>query len=66
MRIRYINVKTSQGIETIDELHEKDFPNRKAFHKELWQLKEKYALAYRGTGLVPYTSQRPTKDWKDT
>jgi hypothetical protein len=59
----YLNIKTSQGVETIDELNEKDFKSYSEYRKELKRLISEYRLAsnfYSGV----YTSQRCTKDWK--
>lgn len=59
----YFNVKTSQGIETIDELDRKDFNSRKEYIKERKRLQYEYNMAYFNTGMTVYTSQRKSKDW---
>ena len=60
----YLNVKTSEGIETVDQLNEKDFSTYKEFRQELKRLKNEYITAsnfYSGI----YSSQRSTKAWKE-
>lgn len=59
--IRYFNIRTNQGIETVDELNRSDFESRKDFVKELRRLKGEYNIA----GMAVYTSQRCTNDWKN-
>lgn len=59
--IRYFNIKTEQGIETVDEVNSKDFETRKDFLAELRRLKVEYNVA----GMAVYTSQRCTNDWKN-
>jgi hypothetical protein len=56
----YLNVKTSYGIETIDELNRKDFILYKDYCNELRRLKNEYRLC----GLNVYSSQRSTNEWK--
>jgi hypothetical protein len=56
----YLNVKTSYGIETIDELNRKDFISYKDYCNELRRLKNEYRLC----GLNVYSSQKSTNDWK--
>jgi len=60
----YFNIKTSEGIETIDELNENDFKTYRDFRNEVKRLRSEYRLAssfYSGI----YTSQRSTNDWKN-
>lgn len=59
--IRYFNIRTNQGIETVDELNSSDFETRKDFVIELRRLKGEYNIA----GMAVYTSQRCTNDWKN-
>lgn len=59
--IRYINYKSSQGVETFDEINSKDFESSKAFRKELRSLIMNYNLVQQGC----YISTRPTKDWRN-
>lgn len=58
--MKYLNMKTNYGIETIDELDPKDFGSYREFRTELKRLVGEYHLA----GMPVYTSQRCTKDWK--
>lgn len=57
--MKYLNIKTQYGVETIDELNPKDFIHWFEFNKELKRLKNEYHLA----GMEVYISQRPCKDW---
>lgn len=59
----YFNVKTPQGVETIDEINSEDFKTLKEFRTERKRLMQEYKNAssfYSGL----YYSQRPTNDWK--
>jgi len=56
----YLNVKTSYGIETVDQLDRKDFILYKDYCNELRRLKNEYRLC----GLNVYSSQRSTNEWK--
>lgn len=58
--IRYLNLKTVYGVETVDELDQKDFPTYREFRKELNRLIGEYRLA----GMQVYSSQRCTKEWR--
>ncbi len=53
--MKYINMKSEQGIETIDEF---------TTYKEAREMLKEYRLAYQGTGLYVYMSQRCTNEWK--
>lgn len=59
--MKYFNIKTEYGVETIDELNPKDFYSYINFNKELKRLKNEYHLA----GINVYISQRACKDWKN-
>jgi len=59
--IRYINMKSKTGSETIDELDRKDFKNYREFLKELRRLTSEYRI----NGFDCHTSQRPCAGWKD-
>jgi len=59
----YFNIKTSKGIETIDEINPKEFNSKEDFKAERKRLLNEYKLAssfYSGL----YYSQRATKAWK--
>lgn len=57
--IRYINMRSQYGVETVDELNNSDFESYKAFRVELRRLISEYRLA----GMNVYSSQRACKDW---
>ncbi len=57
---RYLNFKSSYGVETVDELSMSDFDSSKDFRKELNRLANEYRIA----GISVYVSRRCTKDWK--
>jgi hypothetical protein len=60
----YLNIKTSEGVETIDSLDRKDFNTTKDFNLELRRLKNEYKLCngfYSGI----YSSQRCARAWRD-
>lgn len=57
---KYLNFRSSFGVETVDELSQKDFPSYKDFRKELTRLIEEYRLA----GMNVYISSRACKGWK--
>jgi len=55
--IRYINLKTNQGTETVDQLDRQDFSTYAEFKKELNRLLKEYRLS----GMAVYISQRQAK-----
>lgn len=58
----YLNFKTSQGRETIDELDQKDFTDYKLFRKEKSRLLSEYIMAYNSGNI--YWSSRCCANWK--
>jgi hypothetical protein len=56
----YLNLKTSKGIETIDQLERNDFDSFKEYKIELKNMIINYRLA----GMNVYKSQRACKDWE--
>jgi hypothetical protein len=60
--IRYINLKNSQGIETVDEIDSKDFPTLRAFKAEVKRLVKEYNQT---PGGVYYASQKSTRAWRE-
>lgn len=58
--IRYFNLKTAQGVETIDELDRSEFQAGGFFRKELQRLAQEYHMA----GMRVYISTRATKEWR--
>jgi hypothetical protein len=57
--MKYFNLKTNYGIETIDCLDQFDFISYKDYRKELIRLLNEYRIA----GMNVYISQRATKDY---
>jgi hypothetical protein len=57
--MKYFNLKTSYGIETVDCLNQFDFIYYKDYRKELIRLLNEYRLC----GMNVYISQRATKDF---
>tara|TARA_R100001244_G_scaffold78317_1_gene61846 strand:+ start:1878 stop:2045 length:168 start_codon:yes stop_codon:yes gene_type:complete len=55
--MKYLNIKSQYGVETVDSLDEKDFSTFKEFRVELRRLHSEYQLA----GMNTYTSQRKAK-----
>jgi hypothetical protein len=63
MQTIYLNIKTSQGVETVDQFTRgEDAPqNPKEFRKYINQMISEYQL----TGQNVYKSTRSTKEWKN-
>ena len=57
--MKYLNMKTDYGVETVDELDRKDFKTFREFRQELIRLINEYRIA----GMNVYTSQRCDKTW---
>mgnify|MGYP001573834192 CR=1 FL=1 len=55
----YLNMKTSYGIETVDEFTREENQSPKEFRTYVSQMAREYHLA----GMNVYRSSRPTKDW---
>ena len=58
--ITYLNLRDSNGVETVDELNSNDFNSSKEFNEELKRLIKEYHMA----GMGVYKSQRCTSEWK--
>lgn len=58
--MKYLNMKTSHGVETLDKLNPKDFPSYKEFKQECRRLFYEYVLS--GHSSI-YWSNRPCKKW---
>jgi len=54
---RYINIKTSLGVETWETINKEDYKNNIEFKRELRSIKENYYLM----GYNVYISQREAK-----
>ena len=59
--IKYLNMKTNYGIETVDDLDSEDFNTYKEFKVELNRLVSEYSMA----NMNVYISSRPDKTWND-
>ena len=56
---RYLNMQTSYGVETVDQLESKDFETSKDFRKELSRLVSEYRMC----NMSVYVSSRCDKSW---
>lgn len=59
--IKYLNMKSQYGVETVDDLDSRDFPTYKEFRQELRRLVNEYHLS----GMSVYISSRPDKTWNN-
>lgn len=57
--IKYLNVKTQYGVETVDQVESKDFKTYKEFRAEIIRLVSEYHLC----NMVVYVSSRCDKTW---
>jgi len=55
--MKYLNMKTNYGVETVDQLDPKDFKTFREFRQELRRLISEYRLA----GMAVYSSQRAAR-----
>lgn len=55
----YLNMKTQQGTETIDQIDRKDFATFKEYKRELKSMIDNYHMC----NMQVYKSQRKCKDW---
>lgn len=62
MKTIYLNLKTNQGVETVDEFTQEENQTYREFIKYVRQMVKEYHLAF----MYVYTSQRCTKDWKNS
>jgi len=60
MNTVYLNMKTSQGVETVDEFTKEENQTSKEFRLYVNQMCKEYHIA----GMGVYKSQRSTNDWK--
>lgn len=58
---RYLNIITSYGVETVEELDSKNFATFEEFRVELRRLASEYHTA----GMHIYISQRCDKNWNN-
>lgn len=61
MKPVYLNMKTSYGIETVDEFTREEGQSPKEFHKYVSQM----ISEYKASGMDVYRSSRCTNDWKN-
>jgi hypothetical protein len=59
MKAIYLNMKTSQGIETVDEFSKEENQTPKEFRAYVSKMVQEYHLS----GMPVYRSTRPTKEW---
>ena len=55
----YLNMRTQQGTETIDQINRKDFATFREYKRELKSMIDNYHLI----NMPVYKSQRACKDW---
>ena len=61
MNTTYLNMLTSQGVETVDEFTKESTQTPKEFRQYVNSMVKEYQLA----GMNVYKSSRCTKDWKN-
>ena len=59
--IRYINVRTNYGIETVSEFNSEDHTGKRPFYKYVRDMVKEYNMTMPGH----YISQRCTNDWRN-
>lgn len=59
--MKYFNLKSVYGVETVDQINRKDFGSYKEYKAELKNMLSGYMAA----GMVVYLSQRCTNDWRN-
>ena len=57
----YLNMRTSQGVETVDEFSPEQGQTGKDFRKYVSDMVSNYRMS----GMNVYKSSRPTNDWKN-
>jgi hypothetical protein len=57
----YLNMRTSQGVETVDEFIKEENQSPKEFRVYVSQMATEYRIA----GMNVYKSSRCTNDWKN-
>ena len=60
METIYLNMRTSQGVETVDEFTRENGQNPKYFRKYVREMVREYQIS----GMAVYQSSRCTKEWK--
>ena len=59
--MKYFNIKSVYGVETVDQIDRKDFGSYKEYRAELKNM----LSGYRESGMAVYLSQRCTNDWRN-
>ena len=59
--MKYFNLKSVYGVETVDQINRKDFGSYKEYKAELKNM----LSGYREAGMGVYISQRCTNDWRN-
>lgn len=59
--MKYFNLKSVYGVETVDQIDRKDFGSHKEYKAELKNM----LSGYREAGMPVYLSQRCTNDWRN-
>lgn len=59
----YLNIRTSEGVETVDEISSNNYPSHKEFRKARMELIKEYRVAHSYYSGI-YTSKRCTRDWQ--
>ena len=62
--MKYINVKTRFGVETVDEVNPENFTTLKQFFDECNRLLNEYRMDFRSIDCIIYLSQKSTKEWR--
>jgi hypothetical protein len=58
---KYINIKTSEGVETIEEMHSTDYPSIDSFKAALTTRIGSYRMIFKRAAV--YASQRCSNEW---
>lgn len=61
MNTTYLNMRTSQGVETVDEFTKETTQSPKEFRQYVNSMVKEYQIA----GMNVYRSSRCTNDWKN-
>lgn len=63
--MKFINLKTKYGIETVDEIDPENFATIKEFKDESKRLLQEYRMAFNSVEGILYLSQKSTKEWRE-
>jgi len=62
MQVIFLNMKTSEGVETVDEFMKETGQSLRDFYKYVREMKGEYRLS----GMNVYSSQKCTNDWRNS